>query len=212
MTPPEDRAVKPTLRLHWFGQTIGAGRGLEEAVESLALLNEIQIELHLRGRLAPEFRERIEGLARKCDVSGKVIFHSLSSPQDLVRTMDQFDVGLALERPDHRNYSLAATNKLFSYLLAGLAVAASDTAGHREVLEQIPAAGFLYPAGRPECLAEGLRHWSVDACALRAAQQAAWDAAREDFCWDIEQEKLFATLGLDNSGASSAVSELFATA
>src|SRR6266566_404051 len=76
MTPPEDRAVKPTLRLHWFGQTIGAGRGVEEAVESLALLNEIQIELHLRGRLAPEFRERIEGLARKCDVSGKVIFHS----------------------------------------------------------------------------------------------------------------------------------------
>lgn len=212
VTPPEQRAVNPTLRLHWFGQTIGAGRGVEEAVEALALMGDNQVELHLRGRLAPEFQARIKALARKRGVTDRLTFHPLVPPQELIRTMDHFDVGLALERPDHGNYSLAATNKLFSYLLAGLAVAATDTTGHRELLGQIPAAGFLYPAGQPECLAEALRGWCVDGSALQAAQQAAWDAAREKFCWNIEQEKLFVTLGLNGQRVHPLLSGMLATA
>jgi glycosyltransferase involved in cell wall biosynthesis len=81
------------------------------------------------------------------------------------------------------------TNKIFSYLLAGLAVAATDTPGQREVLREFPAAGFLYPGGSPQALAAGLRKWLSDRRALRDAQQSAWDAAREKYCWDVEQEK-----------------------
>ena len=113
---------------------------------------------------------------------------------DVIRNMEQFDVGLALERPDHGNYSLAATNKLFGYLLSGLAVAATDTPGHREVMEQIPSAGFLYHAGNPAALAAGLGNWIADRERLRAAQQCAWDAARVRFCWDKEKEKLLTLL------------------
>ncbi len=113
---------------------------------------------------------------------------------ELIGAMGEFDVGLALERASHRNYSLTVTNKFFSYMLAGLAIAATDTPGQREILQQVPAAGALYPCGRPELLAEQLRRWRDDRAGLRAAQAAAWNAARERFCWDLEQSKFLALI------------------
>jgi len=194
MTSPVARAERPTVRLYWSGQTIGEGRGIEEAITALGIMATEPVELHLRGRLGSDFRSRIEGLARDAGVLDKLFIHGIVPPQDFIRTMAQFDVGLALERADHGNYSLTATNKLFGYLLAGLAVAATDTSGHRELMEQIPAAGFLYQAGNPAALAVGLRRWISERDSLCATKRAAWDAARIHFCWDIEKEKLFQLL------------------
>jgi len=194
LVPPKQRPPVTKLRLHWFGQTIGSGRGLEEAIEALGMMEKGRVELHLRGRLSAEFRSIIDGLARRYDFVGEIVFHEPVDQQDLIGTLGQFDVGLSLERPEHGNYSLAATNKLFSYLLAGLAVAATDTPGHREILDQIPSAGFVYPAHNPQALADALNVWLADHDALRSAQEAAWDVARRRFCWDIEKDKFLSVL------------------
>lgn len=202
---PSERPLNATVRLHWFGQTIGTGRGLEEAVESLGMIHDENFELHLRGRLTPAFRSRMEALSQRNKVMHKVFFHEPLPPQDLINSMDQFDVGLALDRPHHGNYSLTVTNKLFSYVLAGLAVAATDTSGHREVMGQMPTAGFIYDAANPRALGDGLRQWIVNRKALLAAQNAAWKAARERFCWDIEKEKLLSTFQPGKPSAVGAV-------
>ena len=136
-----------------------------------------------------DYQSELIALAQRYGVVGKLVFHPTVDHDDLIRTMGQFDVGLALERPEQGNYSRTVTNKVFSYLLAGLAVAATDTPGQREVLEQIPSGGFLYPAGNAQALADGLRRWMNCPESLRAAQQAAWNVAREKFCWDREKEK-----------------------
>jgi hypothetical protein len=47
-------------------------------------------------------------------------------------------------------------------------------------------------------LAEGLRRWILDSASLRRSQQAAWDLAREKFCWDIEQKKWLPKLELNS--------------
>ncbi len=99
-------------------------------------------------------------------------------------------MGLALERPEHRNYSLTVTNKVFTYMLAGLAILATDTPGQREVLSQVPEAGALYPAGEANILRSTLEEWIKDRGRLRRSQQASWQAARARFCWDLEQKKL----------------------
>lgn len=90
---------------------------------------------------------------------------------------------------------MTVTNEFFLYLLAGLAIAATDTVGQRHILRQIPAVGFLYPAGRPELLAEKLRSWLNHRNELLAAQQAAWDVARARLCWDVEQTKFLELIG-----------------
>lgn len=192
---PNQRPHSAALRLHWFGQTIGKGRGLEDVFEALKLLANEKVELHLRGRVAVDFQSEIDRLTARKDIAEKVFIHPIVSPSELIRTMDQFDIGLSLERPDHGNYSLAATNKLFSYILGGLGVAATDTQGHREVFEQAPTIGFLYQAGRPETLAAKLRELIFDKKALSLLQKNAWDVARKKFCWDVEKQKLLDLVG-----------------
>jgi len=189
MPAPSERPPASVLRLHWFGQTIGPGRGLEDAIAALAHLSD-GVELHLRGNPSEGYREKLENLAGAA--RQRLFFHPALDHDEVVRAMELFDVGLALERPEHGNYSRTVTNKLFSYLLAGLAVAASDTPGQREVMSQIPAAGFVYPAGDSRTLAAGLLLWVRDRQSLRAAQQASWNAARTRFCWDCEREKFLA--------------------
>jgi glycosyltransferase involved in cell wall biosynthesis len=186
MSAPDERPENKALRLHWFSQTIGPGRGIEEALEAAGLSGP-RVELHLRGNPSKGYQETLAAMALEHGVA--LTFHEQVDHDVLIRSMQGFDVGLALERPEHTNYSLTVTNKIFSYLLAGLAVAATDTPGQREVLREFPAAGFLYPGGSPQALAEGLRKWLSDRRALRDAQQSAWDAAREKYCWDVEQEK-----------------------
>jgi glycosyltransferase involved in cell wall biosynthesis len=189
MLAPRERRAARALRLHWFGQTIGTGRGLEEAVAALAHLPG-EVELHLRGNPSAGYRERLEALAG--GERQRLFFLPPLDHDELIRAMESFDVGLALERPDNGNYSRTVTNKLFSYLVAGLALAVTDTPGQRELMSQIPAAGFLYPAGDPRALAESLLKWVRDRQSLRAAQQASWEAARTRFSWNREQEKFLA--------------------
>jgi glycosyltransferase involved in cell wall biosynthesis len=82
------------------------------------------------------------------------------------------------------------TNKIFSYMLAGLAIVATDTAGQREVMSQAPEAGILYPAGDAKSLRAALKGWIGARAKLGRMQQAAWEAARARFCWEVEQRKL----------------------
>lgn len=186
MLAPRERRSDAIVRLHWFGQTIGPGRGLEDAVGALARLPR-EAELHLRGTLSAGYREKLERLAGKD--KDRLFFLPPIEHDELIRSMEAFDVGLALERPDDANYSRTVTNKLFSYLLGGLAVAASDTPGQRQVMAEIRNAGFLYPAGDERTLAGLLLNWVRNRQALRASQQASWDAARARFCWDRECEQ-----------------------
>ncbi len=189
MLAPCERRANSVLRLHWFGQTIGPGRGLEEAVAALAHLPG-EVELHLRGNPSAGYREKLEALAG--GERQRLFLLPPLAHDELIRAMESFDVGLALERPDNGNYSRTVTNKLFSYLVAGLALAVTDTPGQGQVMSQIPATGFLYPSGDARALAEGLLKWVRDRQALRGAQQASWEAARTRFSWDREREKFLA--------------------
>jgi len=202
MLPPVERAVCTVMRLHWFGQTVGPGRGIEEAVEACGMVGD-SLELHLRGNPSAGFEAALAAMASQHKVKLKI--HPQIGHDDLIRSMDQFDVGLALERPENIGAGLTVSNKIGSYLLAGLAIAATDTVGQREMLGQIPAAGFLYPSGNPKLLAEGLTRWLDDRKSLIDTQQAAWDASRSRFCWDIEQRKLLAVLGSPGHNSSSKI-------
>jgi glycosyltransferase involved in cell wall biosynthesis len=189
MLAPDKRAPSGLLRLHWFSLTIGHGRGIEDALEALALLGP-ETHLHLRGDVAPAFRPTLHAMIQRLGLAARVHVHPPVDHDRLIRCMGEFDVGLALERPDHGNYARTVTNKVFAYLLAGLALVVTDTPGQREVLQQAPRAGFLYPAGNAAALAYGLRHWAEDPASLLAAKTAAWRAARDHLCWDHEKDKL----------------------
>lgn len=181
ITPPSTTGGRRPLRLHWFSQTIGPGRGIEDAVRSLPDLN--GVELHLRGRIPQDYRSRLLSLADRA--ADRLYFLPLAPHDSLIPSMSGFDVGLALERPAHPNYALTITNKVFAYLMAGLAVLATDTPGQRAVLEGTGGAA-LYPAADLVKFCDVVRSWRDDADRLWRDRRSAWKLASDRFNWDTE--------------------------
>jgi glycosyltransferase involved in cell wall biosynthesis len=184
MPSPAQRPLPAGLRLYWFSQTIGPGRGIEDAIDACSELG-AGVELHLRGSAAAGFRPLLEQRALARGVALHI--HPRVDHDELLQTLASYDVGLALERNERQNAARTASNKLFASLSAGLAVAATDTPGQREVLGELGEAGFLYPPGDAPALAAGLRRWLHDPARLRAAQLAAWEVGGGRLSWDATE-------------------------
>ncbi|NBV25287.1 MAG: hypothetical protein EBS05_25655, partial [Proteobacteria bacterium] len=130
---PSRRPQRPAggpLRLYWFSHVVGTDRGLEDAVLALRQLPAGSAELHLRGQCDSGARAYVAGLVAKAGVhTGAVIVHDPAPSDQMVALCGGFDVGLALEVPYSRNRIICmndlCTNKVFTYLMGGLALAAS---------------------------------------------------------------------------------------
>src|SRR3989338_6803737 len=185
-------AGRGPLTLFWFSQTIGEGRGLEDVIRAMARLCGAA-ELHIAGRFFPGYRERLSALVESEGVDPScVVPHGIVPPEDLARFSAGWDVGLAAETSNDRNRQLVLSNKLFTYLLAGNAVAATSTSAQASIAATLGEAVWLYAPGDPSGLAEGLRRWMSDPEALARSRRAARAAAEKIYNWDREKEKLLA--------------------
>ncbi len=173
------------LSLFWFSQTVGLDRGLQDAIRA-AGLSERPVQIHLRGAVSDDVRTELTGLASSCGLGDALHFHPTCAPQEILSRAVEHDVGLALETDDALNRTLTVTNKLFLYLAAGLAVAATDLPGQRGILESAPAAGALHRPGDVRELASHLTRWASDPDALAKARRASFEAAR--MRWNAETE------------------------
>lgn len=178
----KDRNGLAPLSLHWFSQTIGPGRGLEDLFGALPHLSR-KVEIHLRGAISRDFRVRLLSLVAP-DWRPYVTIHPVVKNSELLSRIREHDIGLALDLSEPPSRNVTITNKILQYLQAGLAVAASDTVGHREVAAMAPGALGLYPAGDPIGLAGVLNGLIADAQAVRTAKAAALAAAESRLCWE----------------------------
>jgi glycosyltransferase involved in cell wall biosynthesis len=185
-----ERKQDEPLRLYWFSQSIGPGRGLEDVVAAMGELRSRNIELHLRGQWIGRYQAELISFAASKNVdSARIVCHSPAEPDEMARLASQFDVGLALEIPDNRNKELCASNKLFTYMLAGLALVATNTSEQSEILKQKPGIGFLYSPGDITSLAQQLECWLEDSASLALVRRASWKAGSDHFNWDLEKKK-----------------------
>lgn len=179
-----------TRTLYWSSQTIGPGRGLEDVLEALYLLD-ADVHLVLRGIWAAGFEVRFLGQAEALGVRHRVRVLAPVSPDQLVPLASRHDIGLALESPFVENRDICITNKIFTYLLAGLPCVATDTVGQRSVCEAVPVATRLVPARQPEAIAKAVESL-LNAGAT--ARNAALHSTEQRFSWDIERSAFLATV------------------
>jgi hypothetical protein len=171
------------LRLYWRNSTLGFGqRGLQDALTALTLLPP-DVELHLRGKLGADdgrgLRSRIEHLR----LEGRVFIHPPHLPAEAVACAAENDIGLCLEHSEVMNHHLTVSNKLFDYLMAGLAVVVSDLPPLRAVVER-SGGGIVYEPGSPESLANAVGQLRADpdrllTLRMKARQFALSDGNRE---------------------------------
>ncbi len=176
------------LKLFWFSQTIGTKRGIEDVLNALSVIKDEKFELHLMGKLQHNIpKEYFEMLIQHTPHS--LHFHDPIAPDDLITFSSQFDIGLALEPAFSINNDIALSNKIFTYMQAGLAIVASNTTAQSDLLKAYPEIGKLYEIGNIHSLSEILLHYSKHTDALYEARKASLTLAQTSLNWETEQLK-----------------------
>jgi glycosyltransferase involved in cell wall biosynthesis len=186
-----DRGECPHPSVYWFSQTIGPNRGLECAVRAIGLSRACP-HLYLRGTVSPDYAARLLAISSTHGSEERLHFLELAAPGSMEQIAAQFDVGLAAEPGWTENNSLALSNKVFTYLSAGIPTVGSSTKAHIGLAQHAPGAIFVYRADDPEDLAKTLDLLLLSPGNLRAARAAAWQLGQTRFSWDQEKGRLIA--------------------
>lgn len=174
-------------RLALYVGALTTGRGLELSIMALSRVEGAR--LRLVGPARPLYKQQLVELARTEGVSDRVEFAGAVSPDELIETIREASVGLALIQPICLSYRMSLPNKVFEYVAAGLPVLGSD----------LPAISALVNEHRIGLLAEP---GEVDDVAAKLGEMlepdrngAFREAAREAFGilnWSREAEQLAA--------------------
>lgn len=186
----EEKDFSQPVKLFWFSQTVGPGRGLEEFIKLTVMFNS-KFELHLLGYADEQFKIQLKSLMPN---PHHLYFHQLVREQELPEMIANYDIGLALEltTPLSRNYTI--TNKFFQYLQSGLPVISFETVGQNEGFEKFRP-GFKLSLHPTNDDINALDQWLSDSAALIEARKRAIKAAGY-YNWENESKKL---LNLTNS-------------
>ena len=185
---PSPQVTREPLKIYWFSQTIGRGRGLEEAVRALGLAD-ISAQLYLRGRPASGYVSDLSSLAQTVAPKLALLVLPPAAPDRMVELAQGYDVGLSLEQHWPLNRELCLTNKAFIYILAGLAVVFTNTAGQRHLASELREGAYIYEQGDVASLAAALRRWADDRNRLQRAKETSWLAAQRRWHWEHHEER-----------------------
>jgi glycosyltransferase involved in cell wall biosynthesis len=181
MVPPRNDVSDHdgTLRLYWFSQTIGPGRGLEDVIAAAAQIA-MPVEVHLRGRWAEGYECRLRAVQREVAPAVSLVHHDPAPPDDMVALSQPYDAGVSPEELTVENRSLCLCNKIFTYLAAGIPAILSRTPAQQALAQDLGDAAFVYDHGDPVGLADVLRallspgRRAAARCAARVAAERRW--------------------------------------
>lgn len=187
IAPPEEK-----LRATYLGWLGGPGRTLEDVFEAAQLAPNVEFTLRLVRTDLPALRASVDalGLGDRIRVADPV------RPDRLFEALRGFHVGLVIDRPVSRNSELVLPNKLFEYMMAGLAVVAPRLPAIERVVED-GGVGVTFEPGRPDLLADALESLAADPARLEGMRRRARALAVERFNAERQAATLHAAWGLD---------------
>ena len=183
--PSAARPKEVPISIHWFSQTIGPGRGLEQLFQALVGVKG-SWELHIRGNLKG-YENWLEQIC-PTEVKKRMSVHGQVKNEELLARIAEHDIGFAGEPKTPPNKDLTISNKFFQYLQIGLAVIASDTKGQMEAAKEAGSAIQLYAAGSVDSLKSILIPILVNHCKVAQMKSDAWKAGAR-LSWENEAVK-----------------------
>jgi hypothetical protein len=192
--PPPNAPAAEHPRLYWFSQTLGPGRGLEPLIATLGRMTRV-CALHLRGTPTPGYVDDLRRQASGAGFRGELHFHPLAEPEAMPRLAAGYDLGLSLEQMQPRNRDLCLTNKIFTYLLAGLPVGLTPTSAQRQLAAELGDAALLLDLANPVAASHVLDTYFAHPARQSTARAAAWQLGRSRYNWEYEQQALVGVVG-----------------
>lgn len=141
------------------------GRGLEQAIDALALAPAVHLRAVGPGPAA--YRAHLLRRAMAAGVGDRLELAPAVAPSALPATLAQASAGLCLIQPVCRSYELTLPNKLFEYAAAGLPILASDLPVIGPLVRAAGLGEVVCPTD-PQAIADGM---------LRLTEPGAWHTA-----------------------------------
>lgn len=164
---------------------VNLGRGLSQVIEVLPSVPGVHFVVQGSGPTVEAFIEQ----AAASPARDRIHYIGSAPVSDLHEWASGADIGdLLIENASLNNY-LAAPNKLYQYLMAGIPTLASDFPEMASVLAEGPA-GITADPVLPTEIAEKLRQLASDPEARREMGANARRLAETTYNWDVEKQKL----------------------
>jgi glycosyltransferase involved in cell wall biosynthesis len=183
-------AVGTPLRSVYQG-AVGHGRSLDDLLDAASATEGVHVTLRIVGIDTVGLRAEVE----RRELDGVVTVAEPVEPTDLVAALAEFDVGIIVTRPLTRNDELAAPNKLFEYLMAGLAVAGPNLPGIAAIIEGDDV-GVTFDPGVSASLAAALTALAGRPEEVAALKRRAHEVAVTRFNAESQRPALMTAWGL----------------
>ncbi len=160
-------------------------RGLEVLIDSARYLKGGRVVFRGYGPL----EERLRKLTQERRLQHVVSFAPPVPMADLVKAASDADIGVIPYLPVCLNNRFCLPNKIFEYMMAGLAVVGSDLPELRRIImgNQL---GRVYDPENPRALSDALNDLIADPALLEKCRRNALRAAQETYNWEQEGQKL----------------------
>lgn len=172
------------------GSGINVDRGMEEALESILLLDNTVLLVVGSGDVIPKLKEIVQ--QRK--LHNKVIFVNRVPYETLLQYTACADVGISLDKDTNINYKYSLPNKLFDYIHCGLPIVCSRVIEVKSIVDRYTI-GESVDSHNPQVIADALKRVLgkgkeyFQENLRKASQQENWDKEKkviEDFYRDLK--------------------------
>mgnify|MGYP001239142452 CR=1 FL=1 len=184
---PHDRSMHSVgddeLLVMYQGSGINEGRGTEEMIDAMSLVERVRLIIAGSGDIIRKIRQH----ALESPAAGRIIFLPVMPWEEMMRYTLGCDAGLTLDTDTCTNQRYSLPNKLFDYIAAGIPAIASPLPEVSAVIGQY-GCGVVLEEVSPEAIAEALGRLRDDRLLLCALKDKAV-AARDDLNWEKEKLK-----------------------
>jgi glycosyltransferase involved in cell wall biosynthesis len=178
------------LRVVYQG-AMGPGRPVADLLDAAAAAPGSTLTVRIANADLNHLREETErrGLNGRVDVMPPV------APDLLVESLHPYEVGVIINRGVTKNDELVFPNKLFEYMMAGLAVVAPALPGLAPFIEE-HGIGVTFAPGQPLALAAALETLARERDRLRVMRERARRIALDQFNAETQADILATAWGL----------------
>jgi glycogen(starch) synthase len=161
-------------------------RGLEQLIESTRFLEGGRLILRGYGKC----EEELKALVTARGLQDRVRFEPPVPMTDLIRKASEADIGVAPFLPVCLNTRFCLPNKLFEYMMAGLAIVGTDLPEMRKIILGHKLGIVIENPEDPRNIASAINELLRDSTRLEEMKRNARQAARSIYNWDTERISL----------------------
>ncbi len=157
---------------------VQAYRGLEELISSFRVIENAELTISGDGPLL----ERLKALATSEGLARKVHFTGRFDPEEAMTIIKDHDIGVIPYKPANLNNTYISPNKLFDYIMGGLALATSDLPFLASIIRK-EKVGIVFDKLEPSAIARAITRMISNEKALQTYRMHGRRAALERYHW-----------------------------